>query len=192
MTEIWKDIEDYEGKYQVSNKGRVKSMARRVLKDVKKGRFADVPEKILNPFDNGGYRQVRLSDGSKTKDYKVHRLVATAFLSNYKNYSQVNHKDENKSNNDASNLEWCNREYNLNYGTRKERIYSNENYIKNMKKLAEIKSKPVKGTHIKTGEVIVFKSAFQASKTGEFSNSCIGRVCEGERKTHKGYTWEYI
>lgn len=193
MTEIWKDIEGYEGRYKVSTKGRVKSLARKIPRTRKGNTYlSDVPERILKPFDNNGYRQVRLSDGTKTKDYKAHRLVAKAFLPNEKNLPQINHKDENKSNNDVNNLEWCDRNYNLNYGTRKERIYNNPNYIENMKRLAESKSKAVRGTHVETGEVIEFESAFKAYKAGGFSNTCISRVCEGERKTHKGYTWEYI
>ena len=106
--EEWKDIKGYEGLYQISNKGRVKSL-------YNKG-------KILTPGkDKDGYSIVSLYKNKIKKTNKVHRLVAQAFLSNPDNLPQVNHKDENKLNNCVENLEWCSVEYNINYGTRNER-----------------------------------------------------------------------
>ena len=113
MNEEWRDIKGYEGKYQVSNLGRVKS-----LKDSKE----NYREKILsNSTDTRGYSNVNLYKNGKRKLFKVHRLVAEAFIDNSNSYPLVNHKDENKQNNRVENLEWCTHEYNINYGTRSQR-----------------------------------------------------------------------
>ena len=112
MEEIWKDIEGYEGLYQISNYGRVKS-----LNYAKQGK-----EKILKDrISNSGYKRVNLSKSGERKTYYVHRLVAETFIPNPNGYSEVNHKDEDKSNNNIDNLEWCTSKYNSNYGTRNER-----------------------------------------------------------------------
>lgn len=124
MQEIWKDINGYEGYYQVSNYGRVKSFDTIVPSGTKnhimhqrirKGKF-------LKQFDNGrGYLKVTLGYNGR-KSFFVHKLVATAFIPNPNNYIEVNHIDENKYNNIVSNLEWCDRKYNCNYGTRNLRL----------------------------------------------------------------------
>lgn len=110
--EIWKDIKDYEGLYQVSNMGRVKSLNYHNTKE----------ERILKQNIVRGYYQVCFSVNKKRKYYRVNRLVAQAFLPNPNNYPCVNHKDENPKNNIVSNLEWCDVKYNINYGTRNKRI----------------------------------------------------------------------
>ena len=122
MKEIWKSIQGYEGLYEVSNFGNVRSLDRVIRskhneKKQKKGR-------ILTPFyeEKKGYYQVSLSKDGKQKKQRIHRLVAVAFLENPFNYTDVNHKDEDKTNNNVDNLEWCTRKYNNNYGTKPERI----------------------------------------------------------------------
>ena len=114
MSEIWKDIVGYEGLYQVSNKGRIKALSR--LR--KNGRFRK--EYILKNHDyKDGYQKITLCDDSmRSKRFFVHRLVAISFIDNPHNLPCVNHKDENPSNNDANNLEWCTRKYNNTYGHR--------------------------------------------------------------------------
>ena len=113
--EIWKPVEGFENLYAVSNLGRIKSLWF--------GR-----EKILKPHKVKGYLQVGLCRNGKIKQFYVHRLVAEAFLPNPLGLPEVNHKDENKSNNVVSdvvsNLEWCSHKYNSNFGTRNERVAS--------------------------------------------------------------------
>lgn len=120
--ETWKDIKGYEGRYQVSDKGRVKSLAHVTIR--KNGRKLPLKERILKPSTNHkGYLLVVLYDYSgKAKTIKVHRLVCEAFHKNPDNKPCVNHIDENKANNKASNLEWCTVKENCNYGTRNARI----------------------------------------------------------------------
>lgn len=110
-TEFWKDIEGYEGLYQISSFGRVKSLkSRRGVK-------------ILRPWYAGeGYLQVALKKNRTTKREKfyVHRLVAKAFISNPTNLPQINHKDKNKKNNNVENLEWCDAQYNIEFSKAKQ------------------------------------------------------------------------
>lgn len=110
IVEVYKDIEGYEGLYQVSNLGNVKS-------------FHTGKEKILKPNKNtDNYLQVDLYKQGKRKQHLVHRLVGKAFIDNPNNYEQINHRDENPLNNNVSNLEYCDCKYNNNYGTRIEKI----------------------------------------------------------------------
>ena len=109
MEEVWKPIPGYNGRYEISNLGRVKSYAQ----DRKNGKI-----KTGNPTFKG-YRTCALrTERGVPKIYPVHRLVAAAFIPNPDNLPQVNHKDEDKANNRADNLEWCTNEYNVNYGTK--------------------------------------------------------------------------
>ena len=113
MNEEWRDIKGYEGKYQVSSLGRVKSL----------GNNKSKKEKILKPGKNKlDYLYVILCKNGESKGFLVHRLVAEAFVNNPNEYKCVNHKDENKTNNCVDNLEWCTHKYNNTYGTRLERV----------------------------------------------------------------------
>ena len=111
--EIWKDIKGFEGHYQVSNFGRVKS--------IKFGK-----ERILRPGKNKkGYLRVGISKNGESKTYSVHRLVAQAFIPNLNNLPQINHKNEDKTDNRVENLEFCDAKYNNTYGTRIQRFVEN-------------------------------------------------------------------
>lgn len=105
--QIWKDIPGYEGLYQVSNTGRVRSL--------NYNRTGKSKVRKQNT-DKRGYKRVNLCKDGKNKIYSIHRLVALAFIPNPNNYPIINHKDENPSNNAVWNLEWCTQEYNINYG----------------------------------------------------------------------------
>lgn len=107
MQEVWKDIKGFEGIYQISNFGNVRSLDRRVVNH-KNGATRIVPGMILSPWDNGnGYLVVSLNDKRKRKNFYVHRIVAEHFIDNPENKPCVNHLDYNKYNNCVSNLEWC-------------------------------------------------------------------------------------
>lgn len=174
--EIWKDIKDFEG-HQVSNFGRVRS-----LNYNRTGKT-----KVLSPGETkGGYLRVHLCKNGKGKTFQVHRLVAEAFIPNPLNLPQVNHKDEDKTNNfcgtpendfNDGNLEWCDCKYNNNYGTHNERV-------------AEKLSKPVIQL-TKTGELVrEWPSTMEVSRNG-FNQGHIASCCRGEIKSHKGFIWKY-
>lgn len=119
MEEIWKDIDGFEGRYQISSLGKVKRSKRVVLSANRFGEFRKtIKEKELLGFYSKGYHRVLLDN----KKYSVHRLVAEAFIPNPDNLPIVNHKDENPSNNSVDNLEWCTVSYNLQYGSAIERL----------------------------------------------------------------------
>ena len=134
QVEIWKDIPEYEGKYQVSNLGRVKSLQR-----WGGTRFYN-REYILNNYVNkkNGYVYVYLTKNNKSKNIRLHRLVAQAFISNPNNYLYINHIDGNKENNCIDNLEWCDSSYNIKDMYRRRGKYDNDDNI--IKKYKELKS----------------------------------------------------
>ncbi len=121
MQEIWKDVKDYEGLYQVSNLGRVKSLGIRFIRSNLKP-YTKLPRILSQIGCKNGYKKVELTNNGFSKRYYVHRLVAEAFIPNPDNLPEVNHKDEIASNNHVDNLEWCTHKYNSNYGTRAVRI----------------------------------------------------------------------
>lgn len=172
MTEIWKSIAGYEGLYEVSTEGNVRSL-----------KFGKT--RILKPQDNGtGYLHVKLCKDGKVKNMRVHRLVAQAFLPNPLNLETVNHKDENKANNSASNLEWMSQADNNNYGTHNQQI--SEANVNNPKK-----SKPVQQFD-KHGKLIAtFPSIIEASRQTEISDGSICQCCNGRRKSAGGFVWRY-
>lgn len=171
MDEIWKDIKGYEGLYQVSNWGRIKSI-----------RFGKERIMKLCP-DRYGYLYIVLYKNNIKKAYRVHRLVAEAFIDNTDNLPCVNHKDENKQNNNVENLEWCDAKYNLNYGTRNERISKNRDISK--------QSKPVLQYTLDGQFVREWLSAKQAEIEGGFNQGNIWMCCRGKRKYHHNFTWRY-
>ena len=121
MNEIWKDIKGYEGWYQVSSQGRVRSLDR-FINCTHNGKRKVSGRVLVGSNAGRGYVMVILTKNSKQTYKYVHRLVAEAFIPNPDNLPQVNHKDENKTNNCVDNLEWCDNLYNINYGTVRERI----------------------------------------------------------------------
>ena len=166
MREIWKDVQNYEGLYQVSNLGRVKSLPRN---------GTVLNERILKPSaDRYGYKQVILSKNNNHKPFKVHRLVANSFLLNKNNFPCINHKDENKENNKVDNLEWCSYSYNNAYNGR-------------AKKVAKNKQKKVLCVELN----IVFESLAEAEKKTKISAGNICSCCKGRYNMSGGYHWRY-
>ena len=120
MIEEWRPVVGYEGLYEVSNTGQIRSFDRYVK--YSNGRIHLHKGKVLSPIkDKDGYLQVNLCYNGKIHQIKVHRIVAQAFIPNPNNLPQVNHKDEDKTNNSVDNLEWCTVKYNNNYGSRKDK-----------------------------------------------------------------------
>lgn len=174
IEESWKDIKGYEGIYQVSNLGRVKSYdSIDKLGRVRKGRV------LKNYLNNWGYPIVTLSIKSKLKTFRVHRLVAEAFIPNPENKPQVNHIDEDKTNNMASNLEWVTAKENVNYGTHNERM-------------SKTLSIPILTTNLKTGESKTFYSTKECCRQLGLDPSSITKVLKGKLKQTGGYVFEYV
>ena len=179
--EEWRDIEDYKGKYQVSNIGRVKSLERTIWTG--KGYYKTLPERILKLRKRkDGYLQIKLYKDGAEKVYLVHRLVSEAFIPNPNNLPEINHKDENKQNNCVDNLEWCSRSYNNRYNGRAKKAG---------KKLAEKLSKPVYSISKESGLITYWKSATVASRQIGISQSNICNCLKGKRKSTGGFYWIY-
>ena len=164
MKEIWKDIQDYEGLYQISNKGRIKSLKRKNV----------TADKILTPrLDKDGYMLINLYKSNHKTTFKIHRLVAQHFIPNPDNLPQINHKDENKVNNNVTNLEWCSIKYNNNYRNRYSRLPQN-------KPNNTYTSKPIQC--IETG--IIYPSISEASRQ-------LKQRINLKYKLSGGYHWKY-
>ena len=173
MEEEWRAINDYEGLYEVSNMGRVRSLGNGCSNNSK--------ERILKPGKDGKcYLFVVLCKNGERKRYKVHRLVLMTFApcDNMKSL-QVNHIDEDKTNNRLSNLEWCTCKENINHGTHNDRM-------------AENKSIPIAQLTLDGKLVNVWKSSKDAERGGGFNNSHIISCCKGSYKTHGGFRWCYL
>ena len=172
--EIWKDIPWANGRYQVSNKGRVKCL-----------NYICTPnnEKIINQRLVQGYLYVWMRVDGKDYYKKVHRLVAECFLSNPFAYPFVNHKDENKTNNCVENLEWCDCKYNSNYGTRNSRISKTATNGK--------QSKPIIATVIESGKEEYYPSIREAGRRGFCVSNIHGCIMGEKYHTHKGRKWRY-
>lgn len=172
MSEIWKDIKGYEGFYQVSNLGRVKSLTR-VCKHPLGGN-RKVNERIMKLDKNKwGYLRVQLHKDGKDNKFFVHRLVAQAFINNPEKMKFVNHKDEDPSNNHVENLEWCTVQYNNTYGNKMKKMYK------------QILQMDQKGNILR-----YFSSQKQASIETQINRSSIVNCANGKQKTAGGYIWK--
>lgn len=172
MIEIWKDINDFIGLYQVSNCGRIKSF--------KRGK-----EKIMKPRkDKDGYLLVNLWKDGKRITKRVHRLVAEAFLDNPNNLPCINHKDCNPQNNHVENIEYCDAKYNCNYGSHNELLSKAQ--INNSKKSKTVLQFNFDGTFIKE-----FPSAHEVKRQLGFDDSSICKCCKNIIKQSYGYIWRY-
>lgn len=183
MKEIWKPVVGYEGFYEVSDCGNVRSVSYYSCyhKVVKRRE----PRMLKLEKTRDGYLRVILSLYGKSKHYFVHRLVAFAFIPNPNNYPSINHKDENPKNNNVNNLEWCTFKYNSNYGTLPIRIRKNQTN-------APYHSKAVI-QHSKDGRFIAkYPSTREAQRQTGIRCECITRVCKGRSVHAGGYKWEYV
>ena len=173
--EIWKDIPGYEGCYQVSSYGNVRSLERPYT--ICSKTIISTKSKILKQGIVKGYYNVELNVNGVAKKIFVHRLVALAFIPNINNLPCINHKDENPLNNRMENLEWCTIEYNLKYGTRQERISKNRK-----RKVLQYSSE---------GEYIAeYDEAIDAENATGIKRQNISKVILGKRHTAGGYIWK--
>lgn len=174
MEEIWKDIKGYEGKYQISSHGNVKSLNyNRTGKE----------HLLIQSIDKHSYHSIHLCLYGKYKCFFIHRLVSEAFIPNPDNLPCVNHKDENKHNNHVDNLEWCTHKYNNEYGTRLKRV--SESLLNNPYTSNKVYQYTLDGKFVKE-----WKSTRECARNG-FNQGAVFSCCIGERKTHKGYIWSY-
>lgn len=176
--EIWKDIPGYEGFYQASNLGNIKSVeryyvggcgCRRKVGGIRK------PHKMKD-----GYLHLMLCKNGNKKHFLVHRLIAITFIPNPNNLPEVNHKDENRQHNSVDNLEWCSSSYNSNYGNRNKRVG-----LGNGKKVIQSDFE---------GRIIsVYKSASEASRQTGINRNSISGCCRGDknRLSAGGFKWFY-
>lgn len=185
MQEIWKNIEGYEGLYQISNYGRIKS-------------FHNNKVIILNnSVDGHGYYFIRLSKNGESKRFAVHRLVCCAFIQNKENKPYVNHKDGNPKNNNVNNLEWCTPSENM---IHKIKVLGYKHSLETRKKLSISAKK--RGMHpntikacykkcrcVETG--IIYNSQIEAEQKTGIPHKQISQGIKRNHKVH-GYTWENV
>ena len=168
--EVFLSVPGYEGLYEVSNLGNVKSL--------RSGKF-------MKQTCNKGYKYVSLTKEGKSTCFGVHRLVALTFIPNPLNLPEVNHKDESHDNNCADNLEWCSKKYNRNYGTYRERMSKTQ-------KDAGTHNKSVSAYDKKTLKFVKsYDSITEAEKELGLSRGAIGQALSGRIKTSGGYIWKY-
>lgn len=174
--EYWQDIPGYEGLYQASTYGRIKSLSR--YYKTGRGGIQLLPERILKEnLETQGYFGVLLCNG-KQKRYRVHRLVAITFIPNFNNLPCINHKDETRTNNRVENLEWCTQAYNNCYGKR-------------LKRVGIANGKPVLQYSLDGDLVGSYQSAAEAARQLNLRAGGISTCCRCRQRTSFGYVWKY-
>jgi len=187
--EVWKAIPGYEGIYEVSDQGNIRSLDRYVYRPTLlwgQAAMTFCEGREMKPSrDRKGYLRVTLSNGCKktAKTFPVHRLVAMAFIPNPDNLPQINHKDENKANNNVDNLEWCTNQYNCSYNGKGERGYQNG---------ASKYSKAVAKYDKEGNEVGRWRSYLAAAKANGVTQPSISHCAKTGAITHDGYTYRQI
>lgn len=193
MLEIWRNIVGFDGLYQVSNLGRVKSLKNR------HGKVQLLKAKIKK----NGYCEVALFKNGKYKFCLVHRLVAIHFIPNPNNYPEINHKDENPLNNCVDNLEWCSRQYNINYGSRNAKVSEKAKQYKhtlgkhwssNHCGAKNHNSKPVEQYDLNGNFINRFDCIADAEKHLGFKpyTTHIGGACNGRLNQSCGFKWKWV
>ena len=180
IQEIYKDIKNYEGLYQISNLGNVKSIKSKKI--------------LAQSHSPSGYKFVNLRKNLKGKNFRVHRLVAEAFIPNYANLPYINHKDENTQNNRVDNLEWCTASYNINYGNRNDKVAKKVS-IWRKKKGSDYSPRKRRKVAQYTLDDKFIKEYKSINEAGRKTNSSIGTIykcCNGTSKTCGGYKWKFV
>ena len=185
-SEVWKDIPGYEGLYEVSNQGRVRSVDR-IIPNPKNGKVNYPVRGKIRKLEKAhdGYLRIALNKEGKSKKYFVHRLVMNAFSPNPdpEHLTQVNHKNEITNDNRLENLEWCSQTYNNNYGGR---IRKQARSLVNGKKAKRVAQYDLEGNLIK-----IWESTRECGRHG-FKHSGVGACCLGKWDKYKGYRWKYL
>lgn len=181
--EQWKAIPGYEGLYEVSNTGKVRSLTR-------------YKRELNRHLHKQGYEYVQLTKDHETKNKLVHRLVAMAYINNPNNYPQVNHIDEDKTNNNVNNLEWCTAKYNMNYGKGAKARHIKIDYSKPIFKENAVKNGKKTSRAIvqftKDGVFVArYDSAKEAMRKLGVKNAHITEVAKGKRPSANGFVWRY-
>ena len=181
LQEEWRSCVGYEGLYEVSNFGRVRSLRENT-------RIKDKENRIMKQkIDDKGYYRVNLNNGKRVKAYLVSRLVAEAFIPNIAGLPHVGHNDDNKANNHVSNLYWTDPKENNHHNGKYARFLQKHN--EKIDVIARKISKPVIQTDLKTGQEVEFWSMQEASRQTGVSSGKISMVCAGKRKSAGGYAW---
>lgn len=174
----WRDVVGYEGIYQVSNYGEVYSFRTNKI--------------LLQQLNNKGYYTISLYDkNGHIKKCFVHRLVAEAFIPHSEKYDTVNHLDFNPKNNNVENLEWTDRNGNMHYSAVAGHFRKEGEWKKKIVHKNRVKGKSVLGRNLESGEYIFFECLNDSAKQG-FTTSSVSQVCNGIRKSHKGYTFRFL
>lgn len=182
-TELWLQVKGYEGFYEVSNTGKIRSIDRIVNRSDTGYSLKYSGQIIKQTLDKRGYENVYLSINSKSKRYRVHRLVAMAFLDNPENKPQVNHKDGNKQNNHVNNLEWSTDEENRNHAIENGLYTKNGFGDKSFSFTGSVKA-------FKDGVLIATMNGNEEMKKNGFDYRLVSAVLKGKRKSHMGCTFE--
>ena len=170
--EVWKDVVGYEGVYMVSNLGRVRGMYGKILRPLAR------QHGYLSVFLYGKGNNAR-----KYKQFSIHRLVAEAFIENPNGYAEVNHLDEDKTNNRADNLEWCGHKYNTNFGTAIARRSEKTRYNKH--------STPIDQLDLRGNYISTYPSMAEIKRSLGYEQSAICLAAQGKSSQAYGYKWRY-
>ena len=170
--EIWKDIEGYEGLYQISNTGKILSLRSGKLR--------------VTSTNNGGYETIHLYKNAVDSIYTVHRLVALAFIPNPNKFPEINHLNENKLDNRSENLEWCDRRYNQNYSGNIEKWTKAGGLGAKIKRSKKVYQFTIEGDFIRE-----WFSAREAQEKLGITRTGIGKCCLGYYKQCGGYLWSF-
>ncbi|MGG0891665.1 NUMOD4 domain-containing protein [Cytobacillus horneckiae] len=177
MIEVWKDIPGYEGEYQASNLGRVKSLPRLIKRKGVRGNQLRKGKVLSSCIDTRGYVSVKLYKGNRCKTINVHRLVCLAFIPSEDVGLHVNHKDGDRTNNNVENLEWCTRRENV--------LHAIKHNLKTYKTKA-VNQYDLQGKFIRR-----YESIKEAAEETRISASNISAVISGNQGSAGDYLWEY-
>lgn len=187
--EEWRDIEGYEGLYQVSSLGRVRTLPKPMFygasSNVRNHESAIRAMRIMKARKKlNGYLQISLFRNGKPRTFTIHRLVAKTFLPNPHKYPYINHKDEDKSNNTVDNLEWCTPSYNIHYGSAIQKLSKAKTNHPSM-------SKPVLQFNLDGRFVAEYPSANEAARVTGVKQGNISSCCNHTTKSTNGFIWRY-